>query len=388
MKGLEMKILLLGEYSGVHTNLRNALNKKGYEVNAVHNGDSYKSFEADIFINYKMMSSNNKIIQSILELYYLILVYSGFKGIFQIFKYYSTLKSLKGYNVVQLINTRFLAGFGPIVNFFVFRMLKKNNKKIFLCALGDDYFWVKYCLEKRFAYSMFDRLSFKTFRKLAYGLQYRYGFFNPYLNKYIVKNANAVIPGLYDYYIPYKNFKNCSDIVPIIIECKTDMPLKDMNEKYPIEIFHGWQTGKEINKGNDIFDSALKRMKKNYPEKVNYTIVGGVPYKEYINTFKSCHIFIDQCFSQDCGVNALLGMAEGKVVLSGFENNVREYYGIDYEPVINVKPDVDFIYSVIEKIVLNPRVLEDYSANALKFIKEFHNEDFVISKYLEIWKNY
>lgn len=383
-----MKILLLGEYSGVHTNLKNALNKRGYEVHAVHNGDSYKLFEADVFINYNMISSENRFVQSFIELYYLILVYSGLKGILQILRFKDTLKSLQGYDVVQLINTRFLAGFGPIVNFFVFRMLKKNNKKVFLCALGDDYFWVKYCLEKRFTYSMFDRLSLKNFRKLAYGIQYRYGFFNPYLNKYIVKNANAVIPGLYDYYAPYKNFKNCSSIIPIIIECKTEVPITDIEVGKPINIFHGWQPGKEISKGNDIFDVAIKRIEENYPNKVIYTVLGGVPYKEYLNTFKSCHIFIDQCFSQDLGVNALLGMAEGKVVLSGFEKEVKDYYGIDYQPAINAKPDVDFIYSIIESIILEPKMLEKYSASALKFVKDFHSEDYVISKYLELWENY
>jgi hypothetical protein len=70
----------------------------------------------------------------------------GLKGVFQIFKYKKSLNELKGYDIVQLINPIFLSDFGFIVNFVIFRKIKANNKKVFLCALGDDYYWVKYSL--------------------------------------------------------------------------------------------------------------------------------------------------------------------------------------------------------------------------------------------------
>lgn len=383
-----MKILLLGEYSGVHTNLSAALKKRGHIVHCVHNGDGFKSFQADTFIIYKTISSNSKLLQNIINLYYLVLVYSGLKGVFQILPYIKTLRTFKNYDIVQIINPRFLAGFGPLVNLVVFFSLKRDNHKVFLCALGDDYFWVKYCLDKNFKYSMFDRLSLKTFKKFAYGLQYRYGLFNPYLNKYVAKNVNAIIPGIYDYYVAYKSFDNCSEIVPIIIDNEISKNDKLKKREYPINIFHGWQPDRGFLKGNDLFDKALTALKEKYPSKINYEIVGGIPYDEYVNCFKSSDIFLDQCFSQDCGVNALIGLAEGKAVLSGFEENVKKYYGIDYYPLVNVEPNIEFIYLAVEKIILDPSLLDKYSFNALKFIKDFHSEDYVISKYLKIWKNY
>ena len=51
-----MKVLLLGEYSGVHTNLSKALKEKGYLVDLIHNGDSYKEFDADYLIKYNYYS--------------------------------------------------------------------------------------------------------------------------------------------------------------------------------------------------------------------------------------------------------------------------------------------------------------------------------------------
>ena len=54
-----MKVLLLGEYSGVHSNLREALIKKGFTVMCIHNGDGYKGFKPDEYIRYNYISSEN-----------------------------------------------------------------------------------------------------------------------------------------------------------------------------------------------------------------------------------------------------------------------------------------------------------------------------------------
>lgn len=382
-----MKILLLGEYSGVHNNLSEALKNQGFEVTLISDGDGYKSFESDFFINYVHTQVDNKIANKFLNLYYVVLSYSGFKGVIQILRHFKTIKNMKNYDIVQLINPIFLTDFGSIVNLVVFLYLKKNNKKIFLCALGDDFYWVKFCLNKGFDYSIFDRLSFKTLRHYSGSLLYVYGFLNPFLNKYIVKNVNAVIPGLYDYYASYKQFPNCTEIVPIIIKTDNDMQT-NIHLNDPVKIFHGWQIGKDLRKGNDIFDKAIKKLVEKYPDKIEYNIVSGVPYSEYIESFESADIFIDQCYSQDCGINALLGMREGKVVFSGFERQMLKYYNLDYSPGINSVPNETKIYNDLEYLILNPSEIKKYFLRAKDFIQKFHSEEYVLDKYFKIWKNF
>lgn len=381
-----MKILLLGEYSGVHNNLGNALKKNGYEVLLISNGDGYKSLGADIFITYKYISSRNIFLRKLINLYYILLMYSGFKGCLQIFRYINVIKKMKGYDIVQLINPLFLSDYGSIVNLLTFIYLKKHNKKIFLSALGDDYVWVKYCLNKNFKYSIFDRLSIKTIKQYIFPLHYIYGFMNPFLNKYVVKNVNAVIPGLYDYYAAYKDFENCTEIVPIIMEVDERKGIEFTG--FPIKVFHGWQPGKDIRKGNDLLDRALKKIESDYPGKIDYKIVGGVTYAEYIKKFNDSHIFLDQCYSQDRGVNALLGMSKGKVVFSGFEKDVQNYFEISYIPIINALPYEDKVYSEIKLLILNPLKIQEYSSKAINFIKDFHNPNYILDKYRKIWKEY
>lgn len=379
-----MKILLLGEYSGVFNSLAKALRNDGHEVLLINDGDSYKSFNADIYIKYNYLESNNKYIKKLINTYYTLLMYSGFKGCIQIFKYKKTIKNMKDYDVVQLVNPVFLSDYGTIVNLFVFKYLKKNNKKVFLSALGDDYVWVKYCLDNKFEYSIFDRLSFTSLKNYVYPLYYVYGFMNPFLNKYIVKNVNAIIPGLYDYYAAYKGLENCTEIVPLIMCVDKDFTPKDV--VFPLKVFHGWQLGKELRKGNDLFDRAFKRIQKDYPDKIEYKVVSGLTYEEYIKKFDDSHIFIDQCYSQDSGVNALLGMKEGKVVFSGFERVVQEYYGLQDTPIINSIPNEEKIYEDIKNLILNPNKVKDLSLKAVDFVKKFHNESYVLDKYLAIWE--
>ena len=378
-----MKILLLGEYSGVFNNLSKALKDNGHEVLLVNNGDSYKSFHSDLYIDYKYFKSSSKVLNKLINIYYIILMYSGFKGCIQIFRHKKLIESMKNYDVIQLINPLFLADYGAIVNLLTFVYLKKHNKKIFLSALGDDYIWIKYCLNKNFKYSIFDRLSIKTIKQYSFPLHYIYGFMNPYLNKYVVKNVNAILPGLYDYYAAYKDFENCTEIVPIIMAVDERKEIEFTG--FPIKVFHGWQPGKDIRKGNDLFDRALKKIESDYPGKIDYKIVGGVTYAEYIKTFDDCCIFIDQCYSQDCGVNALLGMKNGKVVFSGLEKPVQDYYGLVNNPIINAIPDVNQIYKDIEMLILNPNKIKAYSSRAIDFVEKFHNKNYVIDKYISIW---
>lgn len=382
-----MRVLLLGEYSGVHTNLAKALREKEINVCTVHDGDSYKKFESDILISYKRLVSKNKYVNFILRMYYQILLFLGISGCIQILFHTKKLKKLKNYDVVQLINPVFLSGFGSIVNIIVLRFLVKNNKKIFLCALGDDYIWVKGSIENKEFKSMFYFMRVNNLRQYFHSMMYLYGFFYKFLNNYAINVSHKVIPGLYDYYYYYRKFNNCVELIPVPIEIDRKIEPTTFTG-YPIKIFHGWQPNKEFRKGNIFFDDAVKKLIKKYPGKISYKIIGGVPYSEYIKTFNDSHIFLDQCLSMDQGVNALIALAKGKVVFSGLSDDLIEYYNLKNQiPLINSKPDVDYIYEKLEFLILNPSLLEVYSKNSISFMLDKHEYNYVVSQYLKVWND-
>jgi hypothetical protein len=374
-----MKVLLVGEYSGVHTNLANALREKGVFVKTLSDGDSYKKFDSDYRITYNELISKNKILKYFFFIYYAFLDFSGLKGVIQIWKYNQVISELKGYDVVQIINPVALSGFGSLVNLFFIKHIKKNNKKLFLCALGDDYFWVKSQLNDK--NSMFGLMKLNNFYKFLYSLKYVYGFFYPKLNKKVVEWCDNIIPGLYDYYKVYEKNPKCVNIIPIIIDEVNPTPYKF--DGYPIKIFHGWQLGKELRKGNLFFDEAINKLPEKYKKKIEYKVVKNLPYNEYIFKFKESTIFFDQCLSFDMGVNALLGMREGKVVFSGNKNGPNTFC----DCVIESKPDVDFIIEKLIKLLDNPNDLERISRESVEYIASRHSKDVVIKQYMSIWKN-
>ncbi|BBT81386.1 glycosyl transferase family 1 [Aeromonas veronii] len=378
-----MKILLVGEYSGVHTNLADALRSQGHIVLTLSDGDSYKNFPRDITIKRKHFSGKIGL------LYELILEYLGVKGLICYLLNFKKINSLKGYDVVQIINPVAIEAFGSIANIFFIKKLSKNNRSLFLCALGDDTRWVDACLTGGFKYSPFNWLTLKTAVKYSYSLRYKYGFFFKTLQKTAERFSEKIIPGLLDYQKAYENSEKCTDIIRIplseslITQAKEKLiQLESFQDSdcRVIRIFHGWQLGRELKKGNYIFDDAVKKLISYKKENIDYQVVTSVPYHDYISKLNCSDIFLDQTNSYDRGVNALIGMAYGCVVFSGFEDsNIHPDIGV------NAVPNSDAICDSLEEIINNPKLMYDMKINALKFIIENHEPALIASKYLEIW---
>jgi len=375
-----MKILLIGEYSGVHTELGKALKKMGHEVKTISDGDAYKNFPADILVRCPDSKRKNKF-NSFFQLF---LLYSGLKGICTFFLIWNSIKrEMTGYDVVQLVNPVALSGFGSIVNLYLLRYLRRNNSKIFLCAIGDDYHVAIY-MKQRYL----KNIHLKDLAEKAYSLKYIYGLFYKKLNSYAIDISTKVIPGLYGYKMSYIWCDKCTNLMPFPIEQDKIGSSINIHPNEKIIIFHGWQKGKESRKGNDIFDRAAKRVFKEFPDKVEYLIVQGVPFEEYIKLYSSSHIFFDQCYGTDKGVNGLLGMAAGKVVFSGFKKEALEsypYYDGTKEIGIHAKPDEEYLYNCLIALIENPQRIETISKNAIEFVMKNHLSDIVAEKYLQIW---
>ena len=306
-------IVLVGEFSGVHYTLAEALKRKGHEVVLISDGDAYKKFPCDI--------SAPPMYNGSLKYFYLIFYYLGVTGLLNYFKLKNKISCINNIMVTQFINPVAIPSLGALGNFLLFRHFKKRSNIVSLCALGDDFNWVMSCLKGVYKYSALDRLfkgGVKGFLKYAYSLKYIASPFFVLLDFYVVKKSNCIVPGLTDYQLAYENKSRVLNKIPLPIDC-TNSGAPTV-AKYPIKIFHGWQVGKEAKKGNDLLHAAAERCVSYFgSEYVVYEVVGGLPYAEYIKRFNDSDIFLDQVFSYDCGVNALLAMACGKVVFSGFE---------------------------------------------------------------------
>ncbi|EOC1336925.1 glycosyltransferase family 1 protein [Cronobacter dublinensis] len=377
-----MNILLVGEFSGVHMTLARALKDDGHNVIIVSDGDSYKNFSRDITITAQKRKGK------FAALARMFLDVTGTKGLITYFKHRKVIAGLKGYDVVQIINTVPLDCFGSIASYLFVRKLKENNKKLFLCALGDDYRWVKACLLNRFKYSALSNLTIKTLHTYIYSLKYVYGMFFKKLHMYVEKQCDGIIPGLIEYAIAYEGIDKVTPIIPLplpkkIFDEANSMDANVHTSSSRITIFHGWQVGRELKKGNFILDEAVKRiLQSNLAGKIDYQIVKSVPFDEYITRIKSADIFLDQTYSYDRGMNAIFGMAYSSVVFSGFEYEKEQHIGISAEP------DVALIEKELIRLIDDPVLMKTIKNNARDYALKRHNPEKVMRNYLNVWQGY
>lgn len=377
-----MKILLLGEYSGVFTELARGLKDIGHEVTFINDGDNYKSFSSDFFIEYPKTSKNllGRVIHSIL--YRL-----GIEGIFSFWKQWPSLRShLSSYDIVQIINPVIFDGWGSVANLVILKYLKKNNKRVFMSVLGFDYYQMKWA-EKNFNPSGYYSTSLRNFIKPDFAYKYRYCLFYKMLNDYAIQISNKIIPGLYEYKLCYDWTGKTTNIIPFpISKSKIGAPLS-IKQGEVITIFHGWQKGKERFKGNDVFDRVIKKVLDQYGDKVKYIVVQKVPYEEYVTLFNDCHIFIDQLYSLDKGMNGLLGMAAGKVVFSGLAKDSLMAYPKYNGEIVGVSTTIDeqLLYEKFCHIINSPDVMEEISKNAIQFVIDNHETSKVVEMYINLW---
>lgn len=380
-----MRILLIGEYSGVHSELQNQLLLNGFFVKTISDGDGYKNFKPDFLFINKNKTPKNKFLIGI----HILNIFIGTHGLIYFLSNFKTIKKeVDGFDIVQLINPVALSGFGSISNYLLLRYLKKLNTKIFLCCLGDDYYWVKNNMHTDTKYKALKNLNFSKILRNSFSTKYTHGLFYKHLNNYAINISEKIIPGVYDYKRVYEWSPKCTTLIPIpISKYKIKNPII-FNYREKIKIFHGWQMNKENKKGNDIFDRVVKKLLLIYPEKIEYVTVKNVSYEDYINMFSSSHIAYDQCFSYDKGVNGLLLMASGIVTFTGLEIDAIKEYPIQKFNIpigINATFNEDYLFLKLKELIENPSMIELISKNAIEFVKLNHEATYIANLYLKIW---
>ena len=377
-----MKILLIGEYSGLHNSLKDGLQLNGHSVTLLGTGDGFKNYPVDIEVKSTIFEIPFlKFIAKIIDKLLKVSLNDFELG----FKAYLKIKTLKDFDIVQLINENSFKT-TPWLETILLKKILKNNKNLFLLSCGVDYISVKYALENKFKYSILtpylnDKLLLKKYRHI---LKYNSSEFKK-LHRYIYKNIKGVISSDLDYHIPLIGEKKYLGMVPNPLNLKKlSYDFVEIEDK--VIIFHGINSKNSTKKGNDYFIRAMEIIKKNYKESVEYIEVQDLKYRDYMKSYCNCHIFLDQVYAYDQGYNALEAMAKGKVVFTGAEKEWLEHYGVSEDGIaINALPDVNYLVEKLSILIENPKKIKDISINARKFIEDHHSYDNVANIYESKW---
>ncbi|MEJ6791818.1 MAG: glycosyltransferase [Lacinutrix sp.] len=378
-----MKILLVGEYSRLHSSLKEGLVKLGHEVTIVSSGDGMKKFKTDINFNSKIKASF--ILNKFNNLCIRFLNVDCVK-IENAYRFKKLLPQLQGFDIVQLINEDALF-IKPKTQIKILKKLFSQNKKLFVLCCGDDFTTVSFYLNEKVKYSILTPyLKDKSLEGLfVFSLKY---ITEPYkkLHEFLKLNSSGTIATDIDYHLPMLKKPNYLGLVPNPINIDK-IAFTKLNKDTKTNIFLGINTHSKIKKGITFFEKALKIIQDKYPEKVEIKITENIPYNDYIKIYNEAHILLDQAYGYDQGYNALEAMAKGKVVFTGAEQEWLEHYNLKEDIVaINALPDVDYLVKKLEWLILNPEKINEISLNARQFIEDEHHYINSAKQYLEKWK--
>lgn len=381
-----MRILLLGDYSNVHWTLAEGLRALGHECVVASDGDHWKDYPRDIDLKREFSIKGN---------------------LSFLFRLMKALPKFRGFDIVQIINPIFVElkaeRMKPIYDY-----IRRHNKKIVMAAYGMDYYWVDVNTRIRpLKYSDFNfGDTIRTDKEAEIFRNVWIGTAKETLNKYIAKDCDAIVSGLYEYQITYENteHKHKTQFIPYPIKPttpsnshtggRTEGRSKDDNDsqvclsspKKKINIFIGISRNRSAYKGTDIMLKAVKRIAEEYPDRVNLLIAEGVPFAQYTKMLDKADVILDQLYSYTPAMNALEAMNRGTIVVGGGE---EEQYEIlketELRPIINVQPTEESVYEELKNLILNSDI-QKLKNDSKEYIRRHHDYIKVARQYEALYK--
>ena len=397
-----MRILLLGEYSNVHATLAEGLRSLGHEVTVASNGDFWKNYPRDINLSRQP---------------------GKLGGLKLLAKVYAQLPRWRGYDVVQLINPMFLELKAEWI-FHIYRYLRRHNRKVVLCAMGMDWYWVNECTNRKpLRYSDFNigdqlRTDEPALREQRDWL----GTAKEKLNKFIAVDCDQIIAGLYENYVCYEPyFKEKTHFIPLPIKMPESDILHPLELRslategtqepssispplelrslategtqepstlshHPSSIFIGISKGRSAYKGTDIMLRAAEDVLRAHPDKMKLIKAEGIPFNEYQKLMDGSDAILDQLYSYTPSMNPLLAMSKGIICIGGGEPENYEILGEnELRPIVNVQPTYESVRDELEQFVLHPERIPELKRQSIEYVRRHHDYIKVARQYERIY---
>lgn len=351
-----MNILFLGEYSGFYNNLAEGFKNKGHNVTLISDGDNFKNYYRDINIG-----SNNKnaLIRQVVRIFY------------QLFH----LNKMKGYDIVFVINPLIFSRFNFVK--LILSYIIRHNKKVIYTVAGDDSIFWKAFRENKYEYS--PHLGALKDEGKSKSLWESRRCKN--ITDWFIKKNISIVTCTVEYKIAYDSYQIPNVFIPLPIKINI---VEHTSLIKKINILHGVQSKRKGFKGNEIIDEAMELIVQKYSSIINYKRIEDLPFHEYLKLLDEADIIFDQVFSYGPGMNAIQALAKGKVVIGGFESTHKNILGINYDYIVNVKPNVNDIYEKVEFLLNDISLINEKKNKGSEYVELYHNIDAITESYIKI----
>lgn len=360
-----MRVLLLGEFSGIHQSLAIGLRAKGVEVVVASDGDGWKNYKRDIDLYRDFKKSSFLFLLRLLRV----------------------LPKLTGFDIVQLNSYKFLY-VTPLFNLVVFRYLKLFNKNIFLGAHGMDTYYINCALAGKLKYSVFQVPSIQKDPHIQ-GLRNIVADKNEIRsNKKVATSVKGIVASSTGYYLSYMDdFSAKTTFIPLSVDTQKygfKNTICDTTNK--VRFFVGKMKGRVVRKGTDIIHEVLQELKERYPNDVELTVVDSVPFDEYQELLNSSHVLCDQMYAYSIGLNGLIAQAKGLIVAGGADEAMYSALGEKVnKPIIDLNVSKEQMFKTFERLIKNKSSLKELALKNREFVVKHHDSRVVAERYLKFW---
>lgn len=358
-----MRILLFGEYSGFFNCLKDGLIALGHDVFLVSNGDAPKDFPSDFRYDNHLLRSKKGSLKTICNICNLAVHYN----------------SLVDYDVVLLIAPNIICHRRLWINRLLYEFLLKNNKKVYLSGAGLTAHLFDYWYDSNEKYRSYMEGYFVRKNNLSY-----------YHNKELLEweaelmdRVDGYIPIWYEYYMPFKNFASCRNVIRIPVNVNKFKYSPNV-VKDKIVFYHG---SRDECKGTRYIIAAFDRMQRLYGDKAEFISAGLLPFNDYMKLVDRTNVIVDDANSYSVAMNGFFSMLKGKLVMGGAEPVANKMYEYNYNPVFNICPDVDQICETIISIIKRKDEIEEIGLQGRKFVEEYHDYIKIAKQYELIFRN-
>ncbi|MBR6846378.1 MAG: glycosyltransferase family 1 protein, partial [Bacteroidaceae bacterium] len=153
-----------------------------------------------------------------------------------------------------------------------------------------------------------------------------------------------------------------------------------------VRVFIGISRERSEMKGTDIMLQAARDLQRLYPDRMELLVANGVSFDEYSRMMDSSDVLLDQIYSYGPGMNALLAMSKGIVAVSGAEPEHYELLGEnEVMPIVNVYPSYEDVYRNLEKLILNPELVNRLKLQSREYVARNHEYIRVSRQYVELY---
>jgi hypothetical protein len=358
-----LKVLLLGELSGVHQELRDSLKALGHDVTVAHSRLATPEFASDVPL-YRPPP--------------------GPEGVWQagrdIFSQIRNARRFTGFDVVQMITQKF---FHWKIQRRMMDFVAANNRRLVVVntTCSADYHDQVQALDYR---PCGDCMAFdlKADRCLYDRADERA------LEQQVFSLADAIVATHFDYSMSMRPTPVTRKVhpIPLPIDTRRHRP-SPLPNGHRIRIWYG-ETRYGF-KGGRFIGEALDRLaSSDLASQVEIIRTQRQPFGDYLAALDSADVVIDQASSYNAGMNGLYAMARGRVVLTGAEPRALTFMGIDPAacPAINIVPDADRIYETLRRLVIERARLPDIGWRSAAFIEQYHSADVVAAQYDALYR--